>query len=226
MAAIHKKPSYKALPVPNPFQQGQDRAYADILLDKQKEVNIWRKLAFVIIGALIVNFFLFCHSVNQQQAIPLLVNVMPSGESQFLGEVRQGNIQVPEASIHFEIRRFVNNLRSISTDYQVVWNNIDDLFFMATSGYTPIMRQMILANSPFEQIGRIRRTVNVESILNITGHSYQINWTEHEINAYARQSTARFRAVVTIRLIPPTLQTIERNPLGIYIENFEMTELQ
>jgi type IV secretory pathway TrbF-like protein len=33
------------------------------------------------------------------------------------------------------------------------------------------------------------------------------------------------RAVVTVRLIQPSDDTIKKNPLGIYIENCEMTEL-
>ena len=227
MPAKHKSINYKALPVSNPFQKGQDKAYSDILLHAINESKTWRKFTLVITGFFIIQLIFFVVSMNQQDIVPVLVNVMPSGESQFLGEVRQGaNVAIPEAAIHFEIRRFVTNLRTVSTDYQIVFNNIDDLFSMTTSDYIPILQQMLRNNSPFELVGRIRRTVEIESVLNITGRSYNINWTEHTIDTSARQTSTRYRAVVTIRLINPTDATIRRNPLGIYVENFEMTELR
>ena len=226
MPAAHKKTVYRPVEASNPFQEGQDKAYADILLDKMKEARLWRHTAFINILLFIISLFLFFYSVSQQKTVPVLVNVMPTGEAQYLGEVRQtGNIQVPDAAIHYQIRKFISSLRSVSTDYQVVYNNIDECFSMVTSGYSPIMRNMLISDSPFDLVGRVRRTVEVESVLAITGNSYQVNWNESVIDTSSGQKTFRMRGVVTVRLITPTDATIKRNPLGIYIENFEMAEL-
>jgi len=226
MPAAHKNTVYKPVEISNPFQEGQDKAYADILLDKMKECRLWRHTAFVNILLFIVSLILFFYSVNQQKTVPVLVNVMPTGESQYLGEVRQsGNVQVPEAAVHYQIRKFISGLRSVSTDYQVVYNNIDECFAMVTSNYSPVMRNMLINDSPFDLVGKIRRTVEIESVLVITGRSYQVNWTESVIDTSSSPKTFRMRGVVTVRLIAPTDATIKRNPLGIYIENFEMTEL-
>jgi len=226
MPANHKNSVYKPLDVSNPFKEGQDAAYADILLDKTKEAQSWRKSLYFNIGSLLISLILFFAAISQQKIVPVLVNVLPSGESQYLGEVRQsGDIQIPEASVHFQIRSFVTYLRSVSTDYQVVYDNIDNCFYMATSKYTPIMRDMILNDSPFELVGKMRRSVEVESILNITGKSYQINWTEIVIESSSSTKRAKYRAVVTVEILKTTNETIRRNPLGIYIDNFEKVEL-
>jgi type IV secretion system protein TrbF len=225
MSAPHKKTVYEPLKIKNPFHDG-DKAYADILADKMKESQTWRKLTLVNVCLFFVSLILFFYSVNQQKTVPVLINVMPSGESQYLGEVRQtGSVQVPEAAIHFQIRTFILNFRTISTDYQIVYSNIDDCFAMTDSGYAPIFRQSLLDDSPFSLVGKIRRTVEIESILLITGRSYNVNWTESSYDTSGNHSTAKMRAVVTVRLVTPTDATIKRNPLGIYIENFEMTEL-
>lgn len=225
MSATHKNTTYKILPVGNPFQKGQDTAYSEILKHSIDENKKWRNSVYFQAAALFIIIILFIIAISQQEKIPVLVNVMPSGESQYLGEVRSGNVQVPDAAVHWWIKKFVSNIRSISTDYQVVYNNIDECFVMVTSGYTPIMRDMLLSNSPFDLVGKIRRTIEVESILNVTGKSYQINWNESTIETNLQPKIAKFRAVVTIQLVTPTDSTIKRNPLGIYIENFEMTEL-
>jgi len=226
MPATHKKNYFKPLPVANPFRDDGDKAFADLLADKIKECTLWRRTALANVCFFLVSLLLFYCSVNQQKTVPVLVNVMPSGESQYLGEVRQnGGFQVPEAAIHYQVRTFVAHLRSVPTDYQVLYNNIDDCFHMVTATYSPIMREMLIKNSPFDLVGKVRRTILIESILNITGSSYAINWTESVIDTAASPKNTKMRAVVTVRLITPTDANIKRNPLGIYIENFEMTEL-
>jgi type IV secretion system protein VirB5 len=225
MSAPHKSTVYKPLEIKNPFHDG-DKAYADLLADKMKETQVWRKTTFFNIGLFFISLILFFYSVSRQQTVPVLINVMPSGESQYLGEVRQtGSVQVPEASIHYQIRTFILNYRTVSTDYQIVYSNIDDCFAMSDQSFTPIFRQRLLEDSPFVLVGKIRRTVEIESVLLITDRSYNVNWTESSYDASANHTTAKMRAVVTIRLVTPTDATIKRNPLGIYIENFEMTEL-
>ncbi|GBU28246.1 hypothetical protein R84B8_01804 [Treponema sp. R8-4-B8] len=227
MPAKHKNTVYKTLDAPNPFQNGQDKAYADILLHVTRESRLWRRLTVAHVLLFAVSLVLFFSAVSRQNTVPVLVNVMPSGESQYLGEVRQnGQMQVPDAAILFQIRAFISNIRSISTDYQVVYNNIDDCFQMAASSYAPVMRQFLLNDSPFDLVGKIRRSVEIESVLHVTGSSYQVNWSETVIDpSSSGPKKNKYRAVVTVRLISPTDATIKRNPLGIYIENFEMTEL-
>ena len=165
MAAPHKSTIYKPENIANPFLEGQDAAYGDILKDKFNEMRFWRK--FIGIGILVlfsISLILFWYAVSLQQVVPVLVNVLPTGEATYLGEVRQsGELQVPEAAIHFQIRRFINNLRSVSIDPHVLYNNIDETYSMVTNTYAPIMTNFLRANSPFTLVGRVRRTVEVKS---------------------------------------------------------------
>jgi type IV secretion system protein VirB5 len=226
MPATHKSTVYKPIDLANPFKNDGDKAYADLLQNQIKETNTWRRVTLFSLCFFVVSLCLFIYAVSQQKTVPVLINVMPSGEAQYLGEVRQnGDMQVPEAAIHYQIRRFVTNIRSVSTDYQVLYNNIDDCYAMVTSTYSSIMTRMLRADSPFEVVGKIRRTVEIESVLNITAQSYQINWSEIVQDTSSAPKTTRRRAVVTVRLLPVTDATVKKNPLGIYVENFEMTEL-
>jgi type IV secretion system protein VirB5 len=221
----NKKTIFKPLEIKNPFKGDDDRQYAELLYDKIKESQTWRKTFLLSCGMFFITIILFFVSIAQQKTVPVLINVMPSGESQYLGEVRQNaGVQVPEAAMHYQIRRFISNMRSVPTDYQVLYDNIDECFAMVTSGYSPILRDSLLNDSPFDLVGKKRRAVEFESVLLITGRSYAANWTETVIEPQTQKSV-KMRAVVTLRLIPPTDVTIKRNPLGIYIENFEMTEL-
>jgi type IV secretion system protein VirB5 len=227
MAAAHKSSSYKPVDAPNPFREGQDKAYADILLDKTREARWWRLTGAGCIALFAVSIVISYATLRAQKTVPVLVNVMPSGEAQYLGEVRQnGTTAVPEAAIQYQVRRFIANLRSVSTDRQVLYNNVDECYAMITSTYEPVMTRSLRSASPFELVGKLRRSVEVESILKITGNSYQIDWAETVIEQTGSPKHTRFRALVTVRLLPATDTSIKKNPLGIYIENCEMTELR
>jgi type IV secretion system protein VirB5 len=227
MASLHKRTTYKPLELENPFKAGQDKAYADILKDCMDEKRWWR--GFVGIGILIlflVCLIFFIYAVSLQKTVPVLVNVMPSGESQYLGEVRQSaTVQVPEAAIQYQARKFITNLRSVSTDSQVLYNNIDECYSMVTSTYEPVMTRFLREASPFDLVGKVRRSIEIESILKITTNSYQVDWIESTIDPTGNKKNARVRALITMRVLPTTEQTIKKNPLGIYIENYEMTQL-
>ena len=229
MPVLRKSTSYKPGNLPNPFQQGQDRAYADILLDKTKEANRWRLVGFgnlILFGLAIV---IFTIAVFSQKTVPVLINVMPSGESVYLGEVRQtGSLQVPEQAILYQVRKFITNLRSISSDPEVLYNNISDCYHMVTSTYDPIMTRIIRDANPFDLVGKFRRTVEIESSLKTTGNSYQIDWIESTLELAGGAATPRkrkMRAIVTVKLMPPNNTSIKTNPLGIFIDNCEWTEL-
>ena len=227
MPATHKSTTHKPPPFSNPFAKGQDDAHAYVLKYAMDQTNWWRKI--IGIGNLVlfsISLILFFYAVSLQQVVPVLVNVLPTGEATYLGEVRQsGEIQVPEAAIVFQIRQFVTNLRSVSIDPQVLFNNIDDNYQMVTAQFEPIMTRALRTNSPFDLVGRVRRTVEIESIIRVTGNSYQVDWIETSIETGGSPVNRRMRGLVTIRLIPPQPDFIRRNPLGIFIDNFEWIEL-
>lgn len=213
--------------IQNPFREGQDKAYADILADKMRETRWWRAVGGGSLLLFLASLALFAHALSLQKTVPVLVNVMPSGEAQYLGEVRQNaGFQVPEAAIMFQIREFITSLRFVPTDPQVLYNNIDRCYAMATNAYEPVMTRNLRAASPFDLVGRERRSVEIESVIKITGSSYQIDWTETLSGSAASPKRTRMRALATVRLLPSAdANTVKKNPLGIYIENCEMTEL-
>jgi type IV secretion system protein VirB5 len=227
MASLHKSTTYKETPVPNPFTVGQDKAFGDILLFNQRELRWWRGI--VGTGALILWFVSLCffiYAVKLQKTVPVLINVMPNGETSYLGAVKQDAVlQVPENAILYQARKFIVNLRSVSVDPKVLYDNIDECYAMVTSSYEPIMTRALRTNSPFNLVGKVRRSVEIESALKITGSSYQIDWIETAVESGGNAKRTRMRALVTIKLLPVNDSTIKRNPLGIYIDNCEMTEL-
>jgi type IV secretion system protein VirB5 len=228
MASTHKSTNYKPIEIENPFRQGSDKAYSDLLMDKILEMRWWRNIVGGgVLLMFIITFIFFVYTVSLQRTVPVLVNVMQNGEAEYLGAVKQTKtIEVPEAAIQYQARRFINNLRSISTDPQVLYNNIEDCYAMVTVSGEKVMTKELRADSPFEVVGKKRREVRIESTLKITDSTYQIDWNEVTMETgMTSQSRARLRALVTVKLLPTTDKTIQRNPLGIYIDSYSITML-
>ena len=179
MPASQKPTVYSPTPPANPMLM-QGKAVGDILAESRRRSNF--SFYFFGIGGYVlfaVSLDLFYFAISMQTTVPVLVNVMPTGEASFLGEVRQtGEINVPESAILYQIRRFISNIRSIPADAQVLFNNIEECYSKVTNTYEPHMTRHLRANSPFPLVGKIRRTVEIESTIRITGSSYQVDWIE------------------------------------------------
>jgi len=227
-SAPHKQINYKPPKnISNPFLSGKGTSYGHILNKSEARSKF---LLFVIapgsLGLFAISLILFFRAISLQATVPVLVNVLPTGEATFLGEVRQtGDIVVPEAAIVFQIRTFISNTRSIPADAQVLYSNISQTYSMVTSAYEPHMTRHLRANSPFPLVGSVRRTVEIESIIRITGNSFQADWIEISASQGSSPTRRRMRGLITITLISPQPSFIRDNPLGIFIDAFEWTEL-
>jgi len=208
--------------------EGGLRAYSDLLQDQVKTKNFI--LYFIGIGSIIlfsVSLILFFVSLQRQDIVPVLVNVMPSGEAAYLGEVRTGGggFQVPEAAIRFQVREFISNLRSVPVDIQVMNEKLTKCYHAIAKAYEPYLTRIIREQGFFSLVGKIRRSVEIESVLRITNNSYQVDWTETTSESNGMQQRHKMRALLTVVTIEPEPDFIETNPLGIFIEDFEWTEL-
>ena len=225
----HKSTFYVPKKIKNSFDLGGDGAFTDFYMAEKKRADFCLHLfVFGSLGLFAVALGLFFYAVSLQRTVPILINVMPSGEAAYLGEVRQtGQIQIPEAAIFYQVRKFISNIRSISVDPYVLNNNILECYAMVTSNYDPILTRMLRANSPFPLVGKIRRTVEIESTLRITGYSYQVDWAESSVEPGGSPVVRKMRGLVTLTFIEPDASKdwIKTNPLGIFIDACEWTEL-
>jgi len=229
MPFSHKSTVYEPLHIKSPFTDSGDRAYAELLLFEQKRSKFYlRVFGFGSLALFAVTLCLFHYAVSLQRTVPILVNVMPTGEAQYLGEVKDtGQFQVPDASIYYQVRRFVSNIRSISADPYVLNANILECYSMVTTNYERTLTNMLRANSPFPLVGKIRRTVEFESVLHITGSSYQVDWVETSVEPGGSPVSRKMRGLLTVTFITPSpaASWIKDNPLGIFIDACEWTEL-
>jgi type IV secretory pathway TrbF-like protein len=75
---------------------------------------------------------------------------------------------------------------------------------------------------PFSEVGKLRRTVSLESVLRLSSSTWQADWIETTSDG---NGSKRYRGVFTIQLLEPPARQRVQNPLGIYIDTYDITEL-
>ena len=89
----------------------------------------------------------------------------------------------------------------------------------AESKMTPEIRE----DNPFKFIGVKKRIVTIESTIRVSGSTYQVDYIESQTGR--ESGTRRYRALVTtVRKTPPK-KAEKLNPLGIYINDYNITEI-
>jgi type IV secretion system protein VirB5 len=225
MASHHKRTLYSELPVSSPFLK-QEKMYGDLLENERKGKKRWEKVSFILLGLVLLSIMLLGYATTLPQTVPLIITVAPWGEAEYRGEAAgrgYQNAQIPEIAIQFQIREFVTELRSISSDSEVLYHNITRCYARVTEPCNAKMTAFLREEDPFSSVGKVKRTATIESILRLSSHTWQVDWIES--TSGTRSGTKRLRGVFTIELLEPSARQRTLNPLGIYIDDYDIAEI-
>ncbi len=153
------------------------------------------------------------HIGSQSKFVPYIVEVNKLGETVGGGEIRAGTIQ-DQRIIRAKVASFMKTLRTVSVDSAI---NKANVFYKDK------------ATNPFELGKKINREVEIVSLLEMTSNTYQLDWKEKTFDKSGVLLYIKgYRALVTVYLIPTAVESIEdliKNPLGIYIKDYSISEL-
>lgn len=153
------------------------------------------------------------HIGSQSKFVPYIVDVNKLGETIVVGEIRAGTIQ-DQRIIRAKVASFIKTLRTVSVDPAI---NKANVFYKDK------------ATNPFELGKKINREVEIVSLLEMTSNTYQLDWKEKTFDkSRVLLYIKGYRALVTVYLIPTAVESIEdliKNPLGIYIKDYSISEL-
>jgi type IV secretory pathway TrbF-like protein len=165
--------------------------------------------------------------INQQRVIPVLVGVdKETGEARTLGPVEQTQYQPGELEVKYFLAQFIRNVRSVPLDPVVIRQNWVKTYAFLRADAAALLNEMTQKdpNSPINKIGKVLITVQPLSIVKIPDtSSYQLRWQETVFSPHGqKEDEYTMLATVIIELDPPKdEQTLQDNPLGLFIKNFQ-----
>lgn len=207
----------------------QFKEYDRIIGLQNKENKTWRIIAIASLSFLFLSLLLLLYAIKLPKTIPMVITVSEYGEAKYVGNVSKmsySNMKIPDIAIQYQIKRFVTNMNTITSDAQVMRQNIRDCYNML-SGDAGLKLSNILKNdNPFDKFGDIKQSILLESILQLSPQSYQVDYIQSKITMTGVVTDrTRYRGIISIALLEPPEDKKIENPLGIYISDFDFTKV-
>ena len=212
---------YSKTPIPETPYQAAQQLWDERIGSSRVQAKNWRLMAF---GSLTLAFVmaggLILYSARST-ITPYVVEVDRTGQVLGVGPAVQA-YHPQNAEIAYFLSRFIEDVRSVPLDPIVLRQNWLEAYDYVTPRGAAMLNAYARANNPFAQVGQRTVTVQVRSIVRVSGSSFQAQWTEQTFANGALVSTERWTGILTIVIhTPHDVVSLSKNPLGIYIDGLD-----
>ena len=215
--------------LPNPYLNYR-RRWNDHTGSILSQRNMW--MLFCVASMLITLAAVggIMHIGSQSKFVPYIVEVDKLGHSVAARPAQQIST-IDNRVIQATVAEFITNARLVTPDVQLQRNAIFKLYAQMLAG-DPAAAKMnehlngIPEQNPFQRAAREVVSVEILSVLQQTGQTWQVDWIEsvRDRKGQLAGEPFRMRALVNVTNVAPepdtTEQQLRMNPLGIYIVDY------
>lgn len=204
------------------------KEYDRLMGEKCREAQAWRLRAIITMAANVILLAIAGISVTQNKTVPVFISENELGELSYMGTYTKnyGAGQITQRMVYAQLNSFVTNMYTIPQDAEVLRSNMRFCYAALTSQSATKFTRFQKEDNPFDNFGMKNQRVSVESILELSESSYQVDFiVEVTLADGGAKKNLRKRAVLTTVLLEPSKDDIYLNPAGIYISNFDITDL-
>lgn len=203
--------------------------YEDFKKSEARKEKRWKLISLISVIGFVASMIMVGFALSLPKTVPLVISVSDFGEAKYLGDVSKysyNSIKVPKECYEYQLRKFISNCFTLPSDFTVLKNNLNENYALLTSSSSNKFNIFLNELNPRKDFGKKLSNVEFISILNQSKNTYQVDFlvtrTQNNGDVKAR---IRMRALITVDLMVPLKEDIEKNPLGIYITNFDFTEI-
>jgi type IV secretory pathway TrbF-like protein len=164
---------------------------------------------------------------SQTRIVPYVVEVDKIGDARAQGVAEQAQ-PVDTRVVKYALGNFVSWWRTLPSDRVVHKDSIQKLYAMLPVNSPALnkLNEQFRTKSPFKEAETTGVSVQLVSILPISGQTWQAEWLETYRDTRGQlQKTVRYKATLTVTVSPPTTEDeITRNPLGVYVADLNFTQ--
>lgn len=216
----------------------EDKKYISSL-HTQKNIAVKVRTAFLT-GAVTVCIFLnviLCITVVvitklPKTEIPYVIEITKDGDANIIKDaaVTFANWEPSKTTIMHTLKNYITCLRSIPKDNLVIKENIKKVYALSSDKATDYITSYFSSHSPIAESENIYRRVVVYAAVPLIdeGNIYQVDWNEKDYSRSGSfKSEKNYRGMFKIKHYKPSNMGLqEQNPLGIYITDIEISQIQ
>ncbi|HUA35053.1 MAG TPA: VirB8/TrbF family protein [Candidatus Binataceae bacterium] len=218
----------------NPYVEAHrewDERYADLVLGKRN----WQIAA----GALLLLSLILAAGVVWQSTrsrfIPYVVEVDKLGYGLTVPKplIPSSDPALVDRMERYEVASFIRNSRSVSSDPSAEQHMLNDMLAHAKGSADKYLDEYFhsdnFAHNPFKKAEQQTISVQIDSILELSAHSFQVRWTEQarDRTGATVDAATHWEAALQTQISPPgSDDAIVSNPLGFYVTQISWAEQQ
>jgi type IV secretion system protein VirB5 len=211
----------------NPYALGR-REYDDRYERLAKNAAAWKRVAFLMLLLLSVSTVVVLWMAQTVKVVPFVVQVDRHGY-EIAVQPAEAHEVTDDRIVMARVADFITNTRSVYSDAAAMMSFIEKAYNSVEST-SPALRKLdawFRENNPFAQRDTVL-SVTVESVLRATPESnvtWQAEWTEKTYDRGMPKSERFFKGTFVIEFhAPENIAEIMKNPLGIFVSDFNITE--
>lgn len=184
----------------------------------EQRASLWQHVGLGSAGLTALLGLSLAISVVRANVMPV---IMTARRDEPFADLPKVETTLPDAQIAYALAEFVKEVRSLSADPVVVRTNWSDALDHVTARAAQTLNAYVRADDPFTKIGRRTVTVLVTNVVRVAGDTFEIRWQEEIVEGNVAVRHERFVATISVvRGAAGALRSINRNPLGLYVDRF------
>lgn len=199
--------------------------YGDYIRQKRN----WQIVAFICLVIAFVSVLYVGYMGTQNKLIPYVIEVDKLGNTAQVGIVKDSIDLKSENVVKYSLNTFVYSWRTVWGDPEIQRKFIVDAYKYVkpqSAGFTQA-NDWYKKNNPFERGTKEKIKVAIKSIVPQNINTWQVEWEEITTNLAAEElSKKTWRGLFTIEQVTPTTEEqIMKNPLGVFIIDFNFAKI-
>ncbi|MEP6495560.1 MAG: VirB8/TrbF family protein [bacterium] len=203
-------------------------AFGDLAQGKRN----WQLVAFALLAILGVVTMSFVRLASTSRVVPYVIEVDKLGQVAAIAQANE--LKAPDARlIAAQLAEFIRNARTVlpTQASRAQAEMLRHAYGFVDQGAAGFLNEYFSnpKNDPRVLGGQLSREVLVTSVLRVPkSETWKLRWSETESSLVAGvlTRTTAWEGYVTVRLSPPkTVETVQQNPLGVYVTSVNWTQI-
>jgi type IV secretory pathway TrbF-like protein len=191
----------------------------------QKNARMWQIIALVSLSAFFISLGICAYAVTLPKTVPVIVTVNSEGRASYVGKIDRAiytSSNIPEVSKLYTIKSLLSFMHTWVIDQAAQQQYISQAQALVQAGAISQLDRFFRANNPYQFIGEVTKSIDIESPLKQTENTYIVYFTATEkFRGGLVKSITRYSALINLEVF----EVSEKNPLGLYIVNFDIKQV-
>jgi type IV secretory pathway TrbF-like protein len=187
----------------------------------QKNARMWQIIALASLSSLFIALGVLIYAESLPRTVPVVVTVAPDGRAEYVGALdpKSYSAVIPEVAKEYVVKEFVTKMHTWVIDEDAQQRYIAETQALVQRGAVNELDQFYRANNPFEHLGEIVQSVDIEAPHKQADKTYFMYFTVTRKTAAGYEaSKTRFSALINIDEFTPAA----KNPSGVFVTHFDI----